>query len=143
MFDLCSHCALLAVSSDLDLRPSPRPSSSPPSFFILCLETSQPPHSVRCRRRASIDLHYGKSIVSVSWSPAGVDPELNEHSIYLDDLCGTLSARLKEMVAKAAHVESPDWDELPPTFRKVGIAGRPTPSHISRTGESGSDVLCR
>ncbi|XP_022645261.1 NACHT domain- and WD repeat-containing protein 1-like isoform X3 [Varroa destructor] len=56
---------------------------------------------------------------NISWSPSGVDPNMNEHAVYLDDLCGTLSGRLKDMVAKAAHLESPDWDELPPTFRKV------------------------
>ncbi|OQR73046.1 hypothetical protein BIW11_09987, partial [Tropilaelaps mercedesae] len=62
---------------------------------------------------------YVEGGANVSWSPVGLDPDLNEHGVYLDELCGTLSARLKEMVAKAAHVESPDWDELPPTFRKV------------------------
>lgn len=63
----------------------------------------------------SLIVHTG----SISWSPSGVDPNMNEHAVYLDDLCGTLSGRLKDMVAKAAHLESPDWDELPPTFRKV------------------------
>ncbi|XP_028967245.1 NACHT domain- and WD repeat-containing protein 1-like [Galendromus occidentalis] len=56
---------------------------------------------------------------NLPWQGSGIDPEVNEHNVYLDDLSTTLSSRLKEMVAEAADVESPDWDELPPTFRKV------------------------
>ncbi|XP_065301006.1 protein qui-1-like isoform X1 [Dermacentor albipictus] len=56
---------------------------------------------------------------SVPWHASGLDPELSAHSSYLEKLTEALLTSIKAMVDEASQVEAPDWDELPPTFRKV------------------------
>ncbi|KAH8033893.1 hypothetical protein HPB51_017343 [Rhipicephalus microplus] len=56
---------------------------------------------------------------SVPWHTSGLDPELSAHSGYLEKLTEALLTSIKAMVDEASQVETPDWDELPPTFRKV------------------------
>ncbi|XP_064458388.1 protein qui-1-like [Ornithodoros turicata] len=61
------------------------------------------------------NVHY----FSVPWHPTGLDTERCEHGRYLEKLTEALISSIKSMVDEASKVDTPDWDELPPTFRKV------------------------
>lgn len=61
------------------------------------------------------NVHY----FSVPWHANGLDPEHSEHSSYLEKFAEALLSSLKSMVDEASQVETPDWDEMPPTLRKV------------------------
>ncbi|XP_040062194.2 NACHT domain- and WD repeat-containing protein 1 [Ixodes scapularis] len=55
----------------------------------------------------------------VPWQASGLDPEFPEHGGYLEKLAECLLSSVKQMVDDASQLDTPDWDELPPTFRKV------------------------
>ncbi|EEC16318.1 conserved hypothetical protein [Ixodes scapularis] len=64
----------------------------------------------------------------VPWQTSGLDPEFPEHGGYLEKLAECLLSSVKQMVDDASQLDTPDWDELPPTFRKEVV--RESQTHL-------------